>query len=162
MTPTEKITRRHIGLMKKTLKTLGNVIDGLSLADARSWRDTGDGWTVTEVMCHLRDFDEFFMGRAELMLTQDHPTLPAYDHEALAIERKYNEQDLFEVYADLVEHRAKFVGLFEGLTDGQWQLDGKHPERESFDMLDALMQVGLHDSTHIEQITRIIAEKRLE
>ncbi|MEM7801383.1 MAG: DinB family protein [Chloroflexota bacterium] len=148
--------------MGKSCQTLGNLIQNITLEEARSWRDSGDGWTVTEVMCHLRDFDEFFMGRAEMMLTRDHPDLPAYDHEALAIERSYNAQDLFEVYADLKRHRASFQALYEGLTEDQWKLDGKHPERESFDMLDSLMQVGLHDVNHIEQISRIMAEKRVD
>ena len=111
-------------------------------------------------MCHLRDFDMFFYGRAEMMLALENPILPAYDHEALAIELKYNEEYLFEVYESLKAHREKFAQFFEGLQGEQWGHTGQHPERESFEMLDSLMQVGLHDNDHIEQMTRIIAEKR--
>lgn len=159
MTTIETIRSRHIGLMRLSVRTLGNVIQGLTLEQAKSWRDSGDGWTVTEVMCHLRDFDVFFYGRAEMMVALENPILPAYDHEALAIELKYNEQNLFEVYEDLKSHREKFAQFFDGLEGEQWDHEGQHPERDSFTMLDSLMQVGLHDNVHLEQITRIIAEK---
>lgn len=145
--------------MRKTVQTLGNIIKPLTLEEAKTWRDTGDGWTVTEVMCHLRDFDVFFYGRAEMMVALENPILPAYDHEALAIDLKYNEQNVFEVYEDLKEHREKFATFFVGLEGEQWDHEGQHPERDSFTMLDSLMQVGLHDNVHIEQMTRIIAEK---
>ena len=159
MTTIETIRTRNIALMRKTVQSLGNIIKPLTLEETKSWRDTGDGWTVTEVMCHLRDFDVFFYGRAEMMVALENPILPAYDHEALAIELKYNEQNVFEVYADLKAHREKFAEFFESLEGEQWDHEGQHPERDSFTMLDSLMQVGLHDNVHIEQMTRIIAEK---
>ena len=61
----------------------------------------------------------------------------------------------------LNESRAQTVALFESLTEEQWKQTGIHPERESFDMIDAVIQVGLHDCEHIEQITRILSEKRI-
>lgn len=160
MTTIETIRVRHIGLMRKSVKTLGNVIQGLTLEQATTWRDGGDGWTVTEVMCHLRDFDVFFYGRAEMMVALENPVLPAYDHLALARDLKYNEQNLFDVYESLRIHREKFAQFFESLEGDQWDHTGQHPERDSFEMLDALMQVGLHDNDHLEQVTRIIAEKK--
>ena len=93
------------------------------------------------------------------MVALENPILPAYDHEAIAIELKYNEQNLFDVYEDLKNHREKFASFFDSLEGEQWDHEGQHPERDSFTMLDSLMQVGLHDNVHIEQITRIIAEK---
>lgn len=141
--------------------TIGNVIRPLTLDQARAWRDSGHGWTVTEVVCHLHDFDVFFYGRAEMMQALENPILPAYDHEALAIDLKYNEQNVFEVYDNLVTHREKFATFFDGLEGEQWEHEGQHPERDSFNMLDSLMQVGLHDNDHIEQMTRIIADKKV-
>ena len=60
--------------------------------------------------------------------------------------------------ARLVESRAQFVSLFENLSVEQWERAGVHPERGHFTLLDALVQVASHDTTHIEQITRIIAD----
>lgn len=161
MTTMTLVRQRSIALMQKTLDTLTNIMQNVDDHMAVTLRDPHDGdkgWTTLEVLCHLRDFDEFFHGRAVMMRDQGHPQLPAYDHEALAIERRYNEQNPAEVLADLQQKRARFVTFFQNLTDEQWERTGVHPERDSFDMTDAVMQVGHHDAIHIEQITRILAQ----
>lgn len=156
------VRRRHIALMRLTVKTLAHILSRVSQTDAATLRDVPNadgkpGWTVLEVVCHLRDFNTFFHQRALMMLDEDYPTLPAYDHEALALEYAYNQQDLGMVLADLQAGRAAIVEFFKGLNDEQWALAGVHPERGHFTMTDAVMQVGLHESDHLEQITRILA-----
>lgn len=154
------IRARHIRLMRQMCDTLGNLLAPVSQKTATTYRDPNDGekgWTVLEVLCHLRDFDGFFRGRAELMVRETHPQLPAYDHEALAIERNYNGQHLQEALDALVASRQKTVDFFQGLSESDWARTGIHPERDRFTMTDAVMQVGLHDVTHLEQITRILA-----
>ncbi len=97
MTTTDQIHQSHIALMQRTRDTLGHLLRGVFQADATTYRDLSDGpkgWTTLEVLCHLRDFDGFFRGRAAMMHDQEQPALPAYDHEALAVERNYNGQML--------------------------------------------------------------------
>lgn len=158
----EKTRGTFIWLMNKSVETLGNITKTITQEEATTWRDSGNGWTVVEVLCHLRDFDGFFRHRAEMMLAEDHPQLPAYDHEALAIEQRYNDQDLYTVYAELIDSRGKTSQFFESLTEDQWKRTGIHPERGHFTMIDALIQVGTHETNHIEQITRIIAERETD
>ncbi len=157
MSQMTQIRKRHIRLMKITCETIGHIIKSVDQEQATTLSDGPDGWTTLEVMAHLRDFDGYFRNRAVMMLEQDHPELPAYDHEALAIERNYNDQSLTQVFTEFVQSRGKTVEFFERLTPDQWERAGNHPERESFSMTDAVMQVGLHDANHIEQITRILA-----
>ena len=159
------VRKSHIHLMKKTCDILGHILHDVSQSAATTYRDCSDpdgreGWTVVEVVCHLRDFDGFFYHRAQMMLAQDTPALPAYDHEALAIEGNYNAQSLVEAYNALRESRQKFVAFFADLSDEQWERAGIHPETGHFTMTNAVMQVGLHDTSHIEQITRILREKK--
>ncbi|MCX6050805.1 MAG: DinB family protein [Chloroflexi bacterium] len=153
------IRQQQIVLMKKTLDILGNVLASVSQAVATTLQDDQDGpqgWTVVEVVCHLRDFDGFFQQRAQMMLDQTSPQLPAFDQAALAVERDYISQDVHLVYDELVESRRQFVEFFTKLTPEQWECDGTHPTRGHFTMTDAVMQVSFHDATHIEQITRIL------
>jgi hypothetical protein len=150
------IRRRHLALLQTTCAILGHILKNVSQAQATSLRDGPNGWTTLEVVAHLRDFDGFFRGRAALMLAQDYPQLPAYDHERLAIERNYNGQQLDQVYAELVASRQKTADFFKVLSPEQWQRAGLHPERGHFTMTDAVIQVGTHDITHIEQITRLL------
>ncbi len=150
------VQKRHIRLMRLTCQTLGNILAGVSQETATALRDGPDGWTTLEVVCHLRDFDCYFMERAQLMLKGDYPLLPAYDHERIAIAGEYNRQDLQQAYAELRASREQFAQFFEGLTEGQWALAGVHPENGHWTLLDSLVQVGSHDVTHLEQITRIL------
>ena len=152
------IRRQHVKLMQLTCTTLGNIISGVSQEAASSYRDGPDGWTVLEVLGHLRDFDGFFRHRAEMMLARDYPHLPAYDHEALAIERAYNQQDLMQVYAEFSASRQQSIEFFKGLSTDQWARTGVHPEHGHFTVTHAAMQVGIHDAMHIEQITRILQQ----
>jgi hypothetical protein len=149
--------KRHIWLMKTTCKILDNVLQEVTQEQATTLRDGPDGWSVVEVVCHLRDFDGFFHHRAIMMLEQDQPTLPGYDHEALAVEGNYNSEQLTEALAALKSSRQRFIDFFKSLTEEQWERTAIHPEREYFNMTEAVIQVGLHDVTHIEQITRILA-----
>lgn len=159
ITTLEQVRIRHIGLMQKTCLILEHVLKNISEDQAHDLNDGPEGWSIIEIVCHLRDYDEIFYNRAQMMLAQDHPDLPAYDHEAMAIEKNYQAEELAYVYYDLKASRERFVEFFENLSDEQWERTGVHPERESFTMTDAVMQVGLHDLSHIEQITRILEEE---
>ena len=149
---------RQIAAMRLTCQILTHILKNVSAEKARDLRDGAAGWSIIEIACHLRDFDEFFQHRARMMLEQDHPRLPAYDHEALAIERDYQSDSLDEACAALQLSRARFAAFFESLTPEQWERGGVHPERDSFSMTDALMQVSAHDLDHIEQITRVLRQ----
>ncbi len=149
----------HVRLLRDSVQVLGALLAGVSQETATTRRDPHDGakgWTVVEVVCHLRDYDQIFFERARLMLVEEYPPLPYYDHEWLAGERRYNEQDLRQVYAELQESRCRFAEFFAALTEAQWARAGVHPERGRFTMDDAVMQVGLHDVLHMEQIGRIL------
>ena len=149
---------RQIASMRLTCEILGHILRNVSAEDARAMRDGPDGWSIIEIVCHLRDFDEIFQSRARMMLELDHPQLPAYDHEALAIERNYQAESLAAAYEALQASRARFAAFFEALAPAEWARGGVHPERDSFSMTDALMQVSAHDLDHLEQITRVMAQ----
>jgi hypothetical protein len=158
------VRQRHIGLMRLTGRTISNLLQTVDATTAVTLRDPDDGekgWTILEIMGHLRDFEGYFHGRAQMILDQDTPELPGYDHEALAIAHRYNEQNLAEVIVDWQQKREAFLTFFHNLTDEQeqWERAGIHPERGHFTLTDALMQVSGHDIVHLEQMTRILASK---
>lgn len=152
------VHQAHLSLMDVTLRTLGHTVALLKPEVTTTLRDGPDGGTITEVLGHLRDFDGYFRGRAQLILEQDKPALPAYDHEAIAIAFRYNEQDFRTVYAELVASREQTRALFAALTAEQWARAGVHPAYGHYTLTNAVMQVGIHDALHIEQIAKILAQ----
>jgi len=152
------IRKAHITLMDKTAATLGNILGKVSRETATTLRDGTDGWTVTQVVCHLRDWDEIFLQRAERILHEDRPALVPRDHEQMAIDGRYNEQDVHEALAQLRASRQRLIAFFEALSEEQWEREGTHPEAGPFSLTRAVMQIGHHDANHLEQITRILAQ----
>jgi hypothetical protein len=150
---------RHLLFMKQTLDILTHVLAPVSQETATNLRDAHDGdkgWTVLEVLCHLRDFDNIFRMRAKIMRYQEYPTLPAYDHRLFATLGDYNHKLLVKVLEDFRLSRQRTISFFNELNGELWQRAGVHPERGHFTMVDAALQVGMHDVIHIEQITRIL------
>lgn len=154
------IQKRSVWTMKQSLKLIDHFLAGVTEQEAKTYRDSGDGWTILEALCHLRDFDVVFYNRARLMLAVDSPDLPAFDHDRMVIEGNYNAQNLDTVLKSLKNSRAKDVRFFKNLTPEQWERVGNHPERERFTMTDSVQQFGLHDLDHLEQMMRILREKK--
>lgn len=155
----ERTRKRHMLLMQRSITILGYILHDVTQEDATTLRDGEGGWTVLEVLCHLRDYDVIFYNRAIQMLEEEMPNLPGFDQDELAVERAYNRQDLKKVFEELKESRAHYVQLFLNMTDDEWERAGIHPEAGYFNMWDALMQVGHHDVNHLEQITRILTQR---
>ncbi len=156
-----QLRERTLSIITHTCQVYGHVISTITQEQARTWRDQNDaphGWTALEVLCHMADYDDIFYQRACMILQEDDPHLPNYDHNALAVEHAYNQQDKDEVYARLTQSRARFIDFFQNLTDEQYERAGVHPERGHFTLWDALMQVSTHDARHLEQLTRIIRD----
>jgi hypothetical protein len=147
---------RFITNARQTPVILHGLLHGVTQERAMAATDGPDGWSVVEVVCHLRDFEGFFRHRVELMLTHDNPELPAYDQEALAIERDYQHQELRDALAVLLEERREFIALLESLTPEQFARTGIHPENGQITVLDAAVQLTHHDITHLDQITRCL------
>ena len=154
---------RILSFMQQTHDTLRHTLLGVSQTRATTLRDAHDGdkgWTVLEVLCHLRDYDTIFRKRAQLMTEQEYPTLPAPDHMKMVEAGNYNGQELAQVIEEFSHSRKKTIAFFAELSDEYWQRAGIHPERGHFTMLDAALQIGLHDTIHLEQMTRILFDNR--
>ena len=158
-TSLQQVRERHVSAMRLTCQILGHILKNIGEEQAHALRDGPEGWSIVEIVCHLRDFDEIFYQRAQMICRQNHPQLPAYDHEAMAIERAYQQDEVAYAYYELKQSRERFIAFFESLTNAQWERSGVHPERDSFTMTDAVMQVSMHDIDHLEQITRVLEQQ---
>jgi hypothetical protein len=145
---------RLVTQMSKTPTILLGLVHGLTNEQARAATDGPDGWAVIEIACHLRDFDGYFQQRCHMMLAEKNPDLPSFDHEAIAIDQKYIEQDLATVLAAYVDSRRRFIALVESLDDEQLARPGVHPESGPITVLEQSFRSVLHDLDHTEQIAR--------
>ena len=160
-----KISTMHIkwqyGLLNNSLLTIKHLLQMTPAEHLTSFRDGGTGWTVTEVLCHLRDFEDVFYVRAQMTVNEKLAELPFPDPDQQAIDNRYAEQDPHEVYATWVNYRERFLSFLEERTEDEWKRVAIHPKRGKFTLYDQLMLTPWHDVNHLEQITRILAEQKL-
>ena len=103
--------------LNKTRLTYNMVIDDVSQQQAQQLRDGDGGWSVLEIMCHIRDYQGIYLERIDSMLNEDNPTFKSYDRFKLIQQNDYANQDLKAVYRDYSETRDKAIELLNSLSD---------------------------------------------
>lgn len=125
------------------------------LSDARldtPYRD--GGWTVRQVVHHIADSHANSYIRVKLALTEDNPTIKAYDEAAwarLPDSRLPVEGSL--AMTDAVHERL--ITLLEPLSDADMQKTFQHPERGQLTLATNLAIYAWHSQHHLAHITRL-------
>lgn len=159
MQPMTTIQKWQIDQLENAINTLIYLVQTISDHDAKTLRDSGDGWTVLEVLGHLRDFEGVFLERAKLTLEQDSPDLPFPNPDTLAQEKRYNDDDMAQVLADWGASRQQYVALLKATESELWERPANHPTRGNFTLNDQVFLTVWHDMNHFEQITHIMLSK---
>jgi hypothetical protein len=119
-------------------------------ADAAATDESG--WSLLELICHLRDSAQEDGLRIRRLVEEDNPMLVPYDQEAWARDRNYNGDDPKKA---LVAMRAFVSGLayqLENLSEQQWSRAGHHPERGAVSVLSMATQYATHHRDHVAQM----------
>jgi hypothetical protein len=146
--------------MRKSIAIIQNILKPYSQQDIVTFRDGGTGWTALEVMCHLRDYEAVSLERAQISIGQENATMPSFSADEAAAAGRYNEQNLTNVYAEWSKRRGNSLTYLEGLSEADWERTAIHPKRGLMSVQDQLALTAWHDVNHIEQMTRILAEKK--
>ena len=127
---------------------------------ARRARGGDEGWSVVEVVCHLRDAEERALERLRAMRDEREPFLPAYDQDAWAIERGYAGEDLHRAFAAFAAHRRAVVADLRALQPAGWARAGRHEEQGPITVESHAIHMATHDVQHLAQIARALREAR--
>jgi hypothetical protein len=140
--------------LKATTETLTGLLNGVGAEEARSAIGGDENWSVVEVLCHLRDSEEFFIKRYQAMRDQDNPAIIGYDQAALAIERNYKKAGLDATLEGFKTFRQQTLMEHSKLTPDQWQRTGQHNEMGQITILGQAIHHVSHDAIHCAQIAR--------
>jgi uncharacterized damage-inducible protein DinB len=125
-----------------------------SLSEEQLRAGHGDeNWSIKEVIVHLRDVDDIFIGRMQRMLDEHDPFLPAFDQEAYARERAYLDQDTAQALADFTTLRTRMVTQ---LLDADLGRTGRHEEAGAWTIGGAAEHLVSHDLQHLAQVARAL------
>jgi hypothetical protein len=147
---------RFILALQKNAALYQMLLRNVDQAQATRNRDGGDGWTVLEVICHLRDWEGIFVERAHLIVEHDNSTFPGYDSLAMVIDHNYIGQQFSAMFSDWLVRRGKFLSWLNQCSESDWSRTGIHPAHGQITLLDQIIQTATHDIDHLEQILRVL------
>lgn len=142
--------------IRKTPTILTTILQGITQDQASTLRDGPDGWSVLFIICHMRDLETVYQQRVRDLLADEPVFKVSPPNVDMVIMNNYVAQDFGVTLAEYVARRRETLSLVEPLTDEQWNLTGVHPEQGPASMLDVVLNIGLHDVDHIEQIIRCL------
>jgi uncharacterized damage-inducible protein DinB len=123
---------------------------------ALSKRPDGKNWAAKEIICHLRDAEESFMARFDVMMAMDDPKFAGANPDRWAEERQYLRNDVTHALAAFRKRRAETIAFLRGLEGDQWRRAGIHPVRGRMTIDDFLALIAWHDDNHLDQLTRAL------
>jgi hypothetical protein len=147
-------TRDLLDAFKATPETLAGLLANVTDAQAKAAKGGDEGWSVVEVLCHLRDGEEIGFQRDRAMFEQKNPDIAPYDQDKFAIDRNYASQDLRKALAEFIRLRKEHVAFLESLSPEGWKRPGNHLEIGNIDIFSHTEHMVCHDSIHCAQIAR--------
>lgn len=146
----QRITR-----LQRTADELAAAVRGQSDA-ALAKRPDAKNWAATEVVCHLRDTEEFFMLRFATIMAVDNPPLLPPDPDRWADERQYLRNDVGEAVDAFRKRRADTLAFLKQLGPNDWERAGTHATRGKVTVDGFLTLMAWHDDNHLDQIRRAL------
>jgi uncharacterized damage-inducible protein DinB len=109
------------------------------------------GWTVRQLLHHIPDSHLNAYVRLKLALTENNPTIKAYDEAAWA--KLPDSAGPVEPSLQLLEAlHTRWTALLDALTDEQWQRTLQHPEAGPMTLDKALGLYEWHSRHHLAHI----------
>ena len=143
-----------IDALKATPDSLEGLLHEISQERAQTARGGAEGWSVVEVMCHLRDAEERTIERVRAMRDQGNPFLAGYDQEQWARERQYAQAHLNEALASFIRLRAENIADLAALDGQGWARTGRHQEQGTITVANLIVHMVAHDAIHCAQLAR--------
>ncbi len=142
--------------LARTADELAAAIRGQSEATLAR-RPDATNWAAKEVICHLRDTEELFANRFELILAMEDPKLPGFGPpDRWAEERQYLRNDAGEALAAFRLRRQDTLVVLRKLAPSDLQRAGLHASRGRITVNDFIALMAWHDDNHLDQLGRAL------
>jgi uncharacterized damage-inducible protein DinB len=144
---------QQIETLRELPARLREAVDGLSDAQLDTPYREG-GWTVRQLVHHVADSHANSYVRFKLALTEEKPTINAYDEKLWA--ELADSRLPVAVSLGMVEAlHARLVALMEAMTEADFARQFQHPERGTVTLAYNLALYAWHSRHHVAHITRL-------
>jgi len=159
-TPPILTPARAAALLRASIATLRAEAEALG-PDALRWHPAEGEWCMNEVIGHIIEAERRgFAGQIQRILEQPDRTLPTWDQEEVARDRRDCDRDGRELIEELAALREQSLRLVEELRPKQLELAGEHPDVGALHVgalriIDLLHEWPHHDRAHVKQALSI-------
>ena len=150
----KKVTLENIQEWLKEIETytirLRETVDSLSDEElSRTYRD--GSWTVRQLVHHIADSQLNMYQRLKLALTDENPTVPAFDQEKWAIQpdTKLPIESSIRMLEGINE---RIVSLGNSLTEEQLERAFTHQENGKITIAKKVAKLAWHEEHHLAHI----------
>jgi len=142
--------------LARTTAELTRALEGRTVAELTR-RPGADAWAPVEVICHLRDSEEWFLARVRMALASDEPPFPRTSPDRWAKERQYLRHDAGAALASFDRWRTELSAVYAGLAVSAWSRGGVHLDGRGRRTIDEFLTVmAWHDDNHLDQLARAL------
>jgi hypothetical protein len=121
-------------------------------------RPAEGAWSITEIVCHLRDVDgEVNLPRIRNILQVKNPFLMGMNTDLWAEERHYIRQDGREALYQFTQHRLELLAILEKFSSEDWKRPARHAIFGPSQLQELIGIIAGHDRLHVRQVRENLA-----
>ncbi len=150
-----------LAVMRSTPAVIDSLCRDLT---AETWlhKPGDDEWSLTEVLCHLRDVEkELNIPRFEKLLKEENPFIAGRDSDRWASERQYIKQNGVEACSAYLAARVRLLDILEAMDADSWNKPARHAIFGPIHLVELAKITAAHDRLHVQQIQKTIKSAQL-
>lgn len=151
-----EIIENTLAEMERAADDFTETVRGVSEA-VLSRRPDEQNWSAKEIICHVRDTEEYFLSRFQMILSFHEPKFSPADAGRWATERQYLRNDVGEALTAFRQRRRETLSFIKEIKPAQWERTCIHAIRGRMTLRDYLNLLAGHDKNHLDQIKRALA-----
>jgi FMN phosphatase YigB (HAD superfamily) len=154
--PSMKTRDAVMGIISSTPAVLRGMTDAGG-AEIWSRQSPGEEWTLTELICHLRDTErEVHHLQLDLFQMQREPFIPRPDSGVWASERDYLHEDGCQALQEFVAARRETIRRLKDSPQDDWSRKARHAIFGPTHFNEVVGFMADHDRLHIHQAWRLV------
>jgi len=137
--------------LRETPEQIAVLLEGLE-EDVLTKKPEDGGWSIRQVVTHLRDAQGVLSARLKLLLEQENPVLTSqavFEWATREEGRPTTTQDIFETYRN---SRKETLTVLEGIPLKYWWRSGEHEEFGRMTLKKQVSYFAAHELTHLRHI----------
>lgn len=151
---TETEVNQYLEIYIASHEKINRATTNLSEAEL-DFKPAPDKWSIRQILNHLCDSEIMAITRMLRIITEENPSLLAYDQNKWAAKLFYEHLDEKGALLIFGLMRTRMYHLFTMLPIEAWSRKGVHSEKGEVSLFDMLKTYSEHGEKHLQQINDI-------